>query len=95
MTVKTIRKLNSYHRYELLEQAQMILNDYNEQGNPEIEGYECFLNNEDNEILVLLKCSCGQYLADYEDYSERDVDTNRCPHCNKHYDYSEKELTEL
>jgi hypothetical protein len=97
--IKRLQRLNDYHKAELLEQAQNYLAGWEEEGHPEIikeyGQWVCKCNNEDESELVLYRCSCGQYIADWEDYSGRDEDADRCHNCNAHYDYSEKELSEL
>jgi len=89
--IHKLQRLNSKHKAELLEQAQAALDSWEEEGNPKIVGGVCELNNEDEGYLVLYRCgNCGEYIADEEDYSGRDLEVDRCLCCNAHYDYKRK-----
>lgn len=100
--IKQLEKLTSYQKSRVLslvhkfyapeDEATIWIDD---------ENLVLVLDNDDGpEDLPVeyagYKCQdCGRIIADYLDYSGRDLDTDRCPHCNSHYDYTEKELAEL
>jgi len=100
---QALQRLRDWQKTELEEQVRELHEGWEEEiVSLEVKSGACEVLTSENvefgdseQHYLLYRCDCGHYEADFDDYSGRELEDDRCPKCNAHYDYSEKELTEL